>query len=104
MCGCFRRDDAADPVIYASALVAVMEDYPIEVVEFVTDPRRGIPRTMKFLPTVAEVADACDKAAEELRRMREPSKPSLGNPVPPSPVNPNMWNDPIAKARHERPL
>ena len=58
LAGCYRRDDAADPSVYAAALIAVLSEYPIDVVEHVTDPRTGLPRTLKWLPSVAEVVEA----------------------------------------------
>lgn len=101
LCGCYRRDDAADPAIYASALVAVMEEYPIEVVEVVTDPRNGLASYLKFLPSVAEVKEACEKTRAHQRRAMEPRRhPVMG--TPPSRVNPTMWDSPAALERHER--
>ncbi len=34
------------------------------MVEYVTDPRTGLPAKLKWLPTVAEVREACEKRAE----------------------------------------
>jgi len=31
------------------------------VIEYVTDPRTGLPRKMTFLPSVAEVGEACER-------------------------------------------
>lgn len=102
MAACYRRDDAVDAEIYAAAMVAVLMEYPIEVVEHVTDPRTGLPRSLKWLPSVAEVAEACDQRQEAIRKAQEPPRRPLGKPSPPTPVNPNMWNDANGKARHER--
>jgi hypothetical protein len=98
--GCYRRDDAADPEAYAAALIAVLAEYPIEVVEHVTDPRTGLPRTAKFLPSVAEVVAACEERMAQ--RAPKPHRTPLGKVPPPTPVNPNMWNDANARAMHER--
>jgi hypothetical protein len=75
MFGCFRKGDANDPEIYVAAIAAVLSEYPESVVDFVTDPRTGLPRTCKFLPQVSEVSDACDAQmapilAAEARRKR----------------------------------
>lgn len=59
--GCFRRADANDPETYVAAVAAILSEYPAEVIEYVTDPRTGLPRTSKWLPTIAEIAEACDK-------------------------------------------
>jgi hypothetical protein len=101
LCGCYRRDDAADPKVYASALIFVMEEYQIEVVEYVTSPRTGLPSTCKFLPSVAEVKAACESAKAAQSRPVAKVLP-LGKPTHPSKVNPRMWDNPEAKARHER--
>lgn len=58
--------DANDPETYTAAVAAVLAEYPPEVVRLVTDPRTGIARTLKFLPSVAEVAGACDAAAKSI--------------------------------------
>ena len=102
MAACYRRDDAVDAEVYAAAMVAVLMEYPIEIVEHVTDPRTGLPRSLKWLPSVAEVAEACDHRLEAIRRHAEPAKAPLGKIPPPTPVNPHMWDDDNARARHER--
>lgn len=61
MFGCYRRGDANDPEIYAMAIAAVLAEYPAEVIKAVTDPRKGLPRKLKWLPSVAELAEACDE-------------------------------------------
>jgi len=61
--GCYRRDDAADPEVYAGALVAILTGYPEEIVLTVTDPRTGIAGRSQWLPTIAEVRSACEKEA-----------------------------------------
>jgi hypothetical protein len=54
------------------AIAATLADYPREVAEHVTDPRSGLPAKCKFLPSVAEVREACEdywkfvKARQEL--------------------------------------
>jgi hypothetical protein len=71
MFGCYRRDDAHDPDTYAAAISAVLAEYPESVVRYVTDPRTGIPRKLKFLPSVAEVAEACDHELDLRRTIGE---------------------------------
>ncbi len=67
MFGCFRKGDANDPEIYVAAIAAVLSEYPESVIDFVTDPRTGLPRSCKFLPQVAEVSDACDAQMAPIR-------------------------------------
>ena len=58
--GCYRRDEANDPEIYIAAVAAILSEYPRSVIEYVTDPRTGLPRTSKWPPNPAEVSEACD--------------------------------------------
>lgn len=69
MFGCYRKADANDPEVYVAAAAAVLSEYPVEVVEYVCDPRTGIARHLKWLPTIAEIAEACD-TRRDINRMR----------------------------------
>jgi hypothetical protein len=69
--GCYRTGEANDPEIYLAAVVAVLSDYPIDIVAAVTDPRTGIPAKLKWLPTIAEIKTACEDIAGPRRRMAE---------------------------------
>jgi hypothetical protein len=60
--GCYRRGDANDPETYTAAIAAILAEYPPDVVQRVTDPRTGIARKIKFLPTVAELSEECEAA------------------------------------------
>ena len=68
--GCYRRDDAIDPEMYGDALIAVLSDYPPEVVAAVADPRRGLPASSKFLPAISEVKEACEREMAPVYRER----------------------------------
>lgn len=57
--GCYRRGDANDPDTYCAAVAATLGRFRTAVVEYVTDPRTGIPGSCQWLPSVAEVKDAC---------------------------------------------
>lgn len=74
MFGCYRRGDANDPDTYVAAIAAMLATYPEDVIQTVTNPTTGLPRKSPFLPSVSEVAAACDaemKAEiEEVRRAR----------------------------------
>src|SRR6476620_8123509 len=50
--GCYRRGDANDPKTYCTAISAVLATFAQHVVEYVTDPRTGIPGTEQWLPSV----------------------------------------------------
>ena len=69
--GSFRTGDATDPEVYAGAVIAVLADYPDDVIELVVDPRSGLPSRMNWLPTIAEIKSACEDIHGPRRRMAE---------------------------------
>jgi len=62
--GQFRRGEANDPAIYVTSIAAVLARYSEAVVVEVTDPRTGLASQTDWLPTVREVAEACEKLAQ----------------------------------------
>lgn len=66
MFGCYRKGDANDPETYTAAITVILAEYAPEVVQRVTDPRTGIARKLKFLPTVAELSEECEAAKSYL--------------------------------------
>lgn len=56
------------------SLGAVLEDFPDDVITYVTDPRTGIQRRMKWPPTLSEVIEACEERQDHLRKMQEPKR------------------------------
>jgi hypothetical protein len=69
LAGCYRKDDAADPETYATALAAVLALYSPDIVQQVTDPRTGLPSRVQWLPTIKEVRDECDAIDGHRRRL-----------------------------------
>lgn len=69
MFGCYRRAEASDPEIYAAATSSVLAEYPKEVVDYVTDPRTGLPSSSQWLPSVFEVRKACNEHADWLKKV-----------------------------------
>lgn len=69
---CYRKDEAHDPEVYCAAVAATLADFPRAVVDYVTDPRTGIPSESKFLPNVAEVRAACVRESERRRVLSQP--------------------------------
>lgn len=67
MFGCYRKQEANDPEIYVAAVTAVLSEYPQPVIETVTDPRSGLPSRLKWLPSVAEVREECERYMWPLR-------------------------------------
>lgn len=64
----YRTDQYADPDGFLTSLGAVLEQYPNEVVIYVTDPRTGVQRGSKFPPTISEIVEACDGRVADLHR------------------------------------
>jgi hypothetical protein len=59
--GCYRRGDFDDPEVFLRALIALFMHYPEEIVRRVTDPVTGVPGSLKWPPTIAEVKSACEE-------------------------------------------
>lgn len=74
MYGCYRRSESYDPEIFAAAAAAVLSDYSLDIVDYVTDPRTGLPSRLKWPPEAQEIRSACDALQAEreqsLRRER----------------------------------
>jgi hypothetical protein len=66
--GCYRKGDANDPEVYAGAMISVLSRYPESVARSVTEPATGLPSRLKWLPSVAEVVEACEAEMNYLRR------------------------------------
>jgi hypothetical protein len=87
MFGCFRRQEANDPDIYVAAIAAVLNEYPPAIIDYVTDPRTGLPNTLKWLPAVAEVREACNlrfdiaKNLIRIQRMAEQKRRLINDPA-----------------------
>jgi hypothetical protein len=60
--GCYRAAETSSPKIYLAAAEAVLRCYPENVVRAVCDPVNGLPSRSKFLPSIAEIKKACEKA------------------------------------------
>lgn len=64
--GSYRRNDAEDPALFIRAAATVLAAYPEQVVRKVTHPAFGIPSKLKFLPSIAEIRDACEEAMKPI--------------------------------------
>jgi hypothetical protein len=60
--GCYRASEANDPETFIAAAAAMLARYPTEIVIAVTDPVCGLASTNKWLPSIAEVREACEQA------------------------------------------
>jgi hypothetical protein len=66
----YPKNDAQDPEAYMLAMAAIMSEYPRGVLDLIKDPRTGIARRLKFLPRLAEIAEACDYEMERRKALR----------------------------------
>lgn len=64
----YRTDQYTDPESYMASLGMVFEQYPDEVICYVTDPRTGIQRNKKWPPAISEIVSALDDRNAELRQ------------------------------------
>lgn len=55
-----------------NSLGAVLEQFPDEVVVYITDPRTGIQRRSKWPPTISEVIEAAEDHIGHLAKLRAP--------------------------------
>src|SRR4051794_33538079 len=73
----YRRDDFADPDGFVAQLGVILCDFQEEVVTYVTSPRTGLQRRLKWPPTISEVIEACEDHVEHLERSRKPPRIAL---------------------------
>ena len=50
-----------NPLGYAASLAAVLEQYPLGLVQECCDPRTGLAKTREFPPTVQSINEWCDR-------------------------------------------
>src|ERR1051326_631835 len=60
--------DVGDPKAFLAGVVALMQNYPLDIVEEICDPVRGIPSKYKFAPNLAEIRNELEVLAEPWRR------------------------------------
>lgn len=65
----YRADQYSDPEGYMASLGMVLEQYPDDVVIYITDPRTGIQRRCKWPPAISEIVEACDQHNQYLNRI-----------------------------------
>ena len=69
--GCYRRNDANDPMTFTAAVTAVLAQFSREIVEHVTDPVSGIASQIQWLPSIAEIRKACDDRQAHLDKLAD---------------------------------
>lgn len=65
----YRRDEFADPEGFVTQIGVVLEEYPEDVIVYVTHPRTGLQRRSKWPPSIAEVVEACDEEVARLAKI-----------------------------------
>lgn len=69
MLDCFpERVDAPAALGQAGALATILQDYPDDLIEKITDPARGMPVRQKWRPLPYELKQACEAEMAPLRR------------------------------------
>ncbi len=72
MLSCYRASEATDPESFIAEATAVLSRYPEDVARRVS---YGLPSESKWLPSIAEIREACDRASvpkiAEQRRQAE---------------------------------
>jgi hypothetical protein len=58
---CYRASEANDPEMYVAAVAANLARFPEPIVRQVCSPAVGLPTENKWLPSVAEIREACEK-------------------------------------------
>jgi hypothetical protein len=98
--GCYRRDECGDPEIYTRAVIDVLTRYPEQVALRVTEPATGLPRKLKWLPSIAELVEACEVAQFRFRPPASSPLKLVSYPLgkapwdPPLPVQPPIASFP----------
>jgi hypothetical protein len=59
--------DVGDPRAFLAAVIGIMMEFPIEVMETVVDPVRGLPSRVRR-PTLPHIREACEAAYEPIAR------------------------------------
>lgn len=78
--------DVNDPKAFIAGLVALLAQYPAELMEFAIDPARGIPSHLKSLHSLAAIKEVCDDLYEPIaRRLHREALANAPRQLPPPP-------------------
>jgi hypothetical protein len=67
MLDCFRPSKGVDPQVFATAIVGILLQYPMDVVDEITSPVIGLPSRQEFMPSPFEVKQAAEKIMQPRR-------------------------------------
>jgi hypothetical protein len=63
----YKPSEAAnDPKLFISACAAIFAKYGLDTAREVSDPVNGLPSTLKWFPTLADITEACKRVSERL--------------------------------------
>jgi hypothetical protein len=62
--------DVGDPEVYLAGVTAILGEYPVEVMNALSDPRMGS-RVLKDYPTISQIRQACEVLNEPIAREEE---------------------------------
>lgn len=65
------------------SLGMVLEQFPDDVIVYVTSPRTGIQRRMKWPPTINEIVEVCEEQMAYIERMKQPRRLPIERLPPP---------------------
>jgi hypothetical protein len=97
--------DIGDPKAFVAGVVAILAEYPVEVMEQVTEPS-GIP-SLTRRPYLADIRKACEEAYGPIERRIEremAQRRALPEPVPRprTPEEQAAVDEQVARVRRER--
>lgn len=72
--GFFRRADFEEPEIFFAGLSATFGQFPLSIGQQVVDPLKGLPATLRFPPTIADVRAALSDAIAKRRAIHYRAK------------------------------
>jgi len=113
--GCYRAAEVSDPDVYTTAIMTLLARYPADIGARLSDPKDGVAGRFKWLPTVSEIREECDRLqaadvakakrtgefAQQWRLRAEAERPLL-EPAP-QPRGQILSNYNEAFAKHGRP-
>ena len=65
--GFYRASEASDPKTFIAGAAAILARYPVEIVRQVCNPVVGLPSESKWLPSLNEIREACEKLMQPVR-------------------------------------
>jgi hypothetical protein len=63
-----------NPDAWLPLIAMTLSEFPLEIVDYVSDPRTGIAKTAKWVPYVSDVREACEEAMKPRRMQEEAEK------------------------------